>query len=157
VRLVRNSKQKDYGIEERRTKWLGEKGVFNNGAHQPRRTQNSYLLFRDRLLYVFLSDKPIDLFLSLLLPVGMELFSGGNEWDCSFLDLVFLNSQTVSCQSCLKVFIQDYSWVRRWCRDQRSLFLDLSNPAVVQPDSGGGGKDVGRNRVAVHTFGLNIS
>lgn len=79
--------------------------------------------------------------------------------DCSFLDLVVLNSQPVSCQSCLKVFIQDYSWVRRWCRDQRSLFLDLSNSAVVEPDGGGGGggKDVGRNRVAVRTFGVNSS
>ena len=77
MRLLRNSKQKDYGIEERKTKWLGEKGVSNNGAHQPKRTQYSYLLFLDRLLYVFLSDKPIDLFLSLLLPVEMELFSGG--------------------------------------------------------------------------------
>jgi hypothetical protein len=131
--------------------------VSNNGAHQPKRTQYSYLLFCDRLLYVFLSDKPIDLFLSLLLLVGMELFSGESEWDCSFLDLVFLNSQTVSCQSCLKVFIQDYSWVRRWCRDQPSLFLDLSNPAVVEPDSGDGSKDVGRNRVAVRNFGVNSS
>jgi len=77
VRLLRNSKQKDYGIEETRTKWLGEKGVSNNGAHQPKRTQYSYLLFLDRRLYVFSSDKPIDLFLSLLLPVGMESFSGG--------------------------------------------------------------------------------
>lgn len=154
MRLLRNSKQKDYGIEERRTKWLGEKGVSNNGAHQPKRTQHSHLLFLDRRL--FLLDKPIDRFLSLLLPVGMELFSGGSEWDCSFLDLVVLNSQPVSCQSCLKVFIQDYSWVRRWCRDQPSLFLDLSNSAVVEPD-GGGVKDVGRNRVDVRTFGVNSS
>lgn len=86
MRLLRNSKQKDYGIEERRTKWLGEKGVSNNGAHQPKRTPYSYLLFLYRRLYVFSSDKPIDLFLSLLLPVGMELFSGGvNETVLSWI------------------------------------------------------------------------
>jgi len=135
VRLLRNSKQKDYGIEETRTKWLGEEGVSNNGVHQPKRTQYSYLLFLDRRLYVFSSDKPIDLFLSLLLPVGMELFSGGGM---GLFFLGVLNSQPVSCQSCLKVFIQDYSWVRRWCRDQPSLFLDLSNSSVVEPDGGDG-------------------
>ena len=143
MRLLRNSTQKDYGIEEMRAKLLGEKGVSDNGAHQPKRTQYAYLLFLDRLLYVFLSDKPIDLFFPLLLPVGIVQLGSG--WDCSFLNLVVLNSQPVSCRSCLKVFIQDYSWVRRWCRDQLSLFLDLRNSAVVQPDSGDSVKDVGRN------------